>query len=183
MRRRAAWGVAPLAGVLVAVLAAGCSRREAGVAVEPGATPRPGEPIRIALHFPGADGMLHVEQRQIVPPPGDGPRIAAIVGALLAGPRDEGLIAPFPDGVEVAGAFLDPHGIAYVDLGAKDLPEPPPSGSAAEMARVYSVVNSVLASEERARAVVLLWNGKQRQSFAGHLDTRRPLVANRQLVR
>jgi hypothetical protein len=45
------------------------------------------------------------------------------------------------------------------------------------------MVNTVLANAERARAVVLLWNGTQRPTFAGHVDTIRPLVSNHRLVR
>ena len=40
----------------------------------------------------------------------------------------------------------------------------------------------MLLNVGEARAVVLLWNGRQRKSFAGHLDTARPLVANPDLV-
>ena len=52
-----------------------------------------------------------------------------------------------------------------------------------ELLRVFGMVNTVLANDERARAVVLLWNGSQRQTFAGHVDTSRPLVADHRLVR
>jgi hypothetical protein len=180
-----ALSVSSLAGLALAVaLAAGaCARpgeRETEAAVE---QQRPAERVTVALHFPGEDGLLHVERRELTLAGGDDARLAAVVAAVLAGPATPGLLAPFPPGIEVGGAYLDPHGTAYVDLVAKESPDPPPSGSALEMVRVYSVVNSVLANEESARAVVLLWNGRQRQTFAGHVDTQRPLVANRQLVR
>ena len=181
MTRRATCRAALLLGFLLA----SCRERAAEQAGAP-TPPPPGPPAEraaVALHFPAIDGMLHVERREMELPAGDSPRLSAIVGALLGGSQRQGLLAPFPEGVGVGGVLLDPAGILYVDLVAPELPDPPPSGSALEMMRVYSVVNTALANEERARAVVLLWNGKQRQTFAGHLDTMRPLVANRALVR
>jgi hypothetical protein len=144
---------------------------------------RAAERVAVTLHFPSEDGMLQVERREMALPADPAARLEAIVGALLSGPQQQGLLAPFPPGVESAEILLDPQGVVYVDLLAGELPDPPPSGSALEIVRVYSVVNTVLANEDDARAVVLLWNGRQRQTFAGHLDTARPLVANRRLVR
>jgi hypothetical protein len=170
--------------LVLCVALAGCRDRgeqAAGTVEQP--AERAAETVTVTLQFPGEDGMLHAEQRQLALPAGDGPRLSALVTAVLGGPTQPGLLAPFPPGIEVASAYLDPQGLAYVDLASKELPDPPASGSAVEMVRVYSVVNTVLANEERARGVVLLWNGRQRQTFAGHVDTQRPLRANRQLVR
>ncbi|MEM7357123.1 MAG: hypothetical protein AAF657_40285, partial [Acidobacteriota bacterium] len=59
---------------------------------------------------------------------------------------------------------------------------PPASGSAREMLTIYSLVNSVLLNFEEVERLVLLWNGGQMRTFAGHMDTRRPLVANLDLI-
>ena len=56
---------------------------------------------------------------------------------------------------------------------------PPVSGTRGELLVVYSFVNSILANVSEARGVVLLWNGNQRPTFAGHIDTTRPLPAER----
>lgn len=171
------------AALLAALLLAGCRREEAtGPAAAGGAAARTERAV-VQLHFPAEDGYLRVEKREMqVPAEADG-RIEAIVGALLGGPRERGLLAVFPAGVELGGVYVDPHGTAYVDLAAEGQPAPPPSGSALELVRVYSLVNTVLANEPRARGVVLLWNGTQRQTFAGHVDTLRPLTADHGLVR
>ncbi len=50
------------------------------------------------------------------------------------------------------------------------------------MLTVYSLVNTVLLNTEGAERLVLLWNGQQPMTFAGHLNTARPLKANRDLV-
>ena len=68
------------------------------------------------------------------------------------------------------------------DLRSAERELPPASGSLAERATVYSLVNTLLLNVEGTRAVTLLWNGVQRESFAGHLDTTRPLSADTSLV-
>jgi hypothetical protein len=174
-------------GALLAAAALGlaCHRPGAEGGGGVGAVPTPGrtEKVKVSLLFPGGDGFLHAEERELVLPLEPDGRVQAVVAALLAGPKSDGLVAPLPAAVGVADAFVDTQGVAYVDLGAKDQAEPPPSGSDLELLRVYSLVNTVLANEPRVRGVVLLWNGDQRPTFAGHVDTGSPLLANRRLVR
>jgi hypothetical protein len=43
-------------------------------------------------------------------------------------------------------------------------------------------VNSLALNVPQVVRVVLLWNGTQRVTFSGHLDTSRPLVADRTLL-
>ncbi len=101
---------------------------------------------------------------------------------MLAGPATPGLHAPFPAETKVGGVFISESGIAYIDL-VSTLANPPSSGSRQEMLSVYSLVNSVLANLPQTSAgVVLLWNGQQRPTLAGHLDTGRPLKDNPSVV-
>ena len=179
-------GAAMVATVVVAVAAiAGCKRGGETTATGGGAAvpAGPTEKATVSLLFPGADGFLHAESREVALPLTADGRVATVVAALLAGPRTKGLVAPLPAGVTVADAFVDPQGVAYVDLAAKDQPAPPASGSTLEMLRVYSVVDTVLGNEPRARSVVLLWNGVQRSTFAGHVDTTAPLLEDRTWVK
>jgi hypothetical protein len=167
-----------------AVLLAAC--RGAGEEAEAppaGATPAATERAVLTLHFPAEDGLLHVEKREVSVPPAGDARLEAVVAALLSGPRQRGLAPVFAPEVKVGNAFVDAQGVAYVDLVHEGQEAPPASGSMLELLRVFGLVNTVLANEERARAVVLLWNGTQRQTFAGHVDTTRPLVADHRLVR
>ena len=187
-RRRAGASAVGLAaaGVVLGVAAFAWMGCRGGKEALPGATPPPAGPTEkatVSLLFPGPDGFLHAESREVeLPLTADG-RVAAVVAALLAGPRTPGLVAPLPAGVTVADAFLDAQGVAYVDLAAKDQPSPPASGSDLELLRIYSFVDTVLANEPRARSVVLLWNGAQRITFAGHIDTSAPLLEDRKWVR
>ncbi len=85
-------------------------------------------------------------------------------------------------------------GVAYVDLtmtavsdGTGDragagrsalVLERPAMGLTEELLAVYSVVNSLTANSLGIDRVVLMWNGEQRPTFAGHVDTTRPLMAD-----
>jgi hypothetical protein len=180
---RCALAAAMLAAAGVMASVTGCRRGEQAAPGTAASPAGPTEKATVSLLFPGADGFLHAESREVTLPLTADGRVAAVVAALLAGPRGKGLVAPLPTGVTVADAFVDPQGIAYVDLAAKDQPAPPSSGSGVELLRVYSVVDTVLANEPRARSVVLLWNGVQRSTFAGHVDTTAPLLEDRTWVK
>jgi Sporulation and spore germination len=116
---------------------------------------------------------LRTEHRelQVTSVPKD--RIRRITETLLT-PRPDGARL-FPEGVALAGVQLSKDGTAYVNLVWEGHEDPPPSGSTEELQRVYSLVNSITTNVPEARQVVLLWNGYQRPTFSGHLDTSRPL--------
>jgi hypothetical protein len=77
---------------------------------------------------------------------------------------------------------LAPDGVAYVDLRWSDHPDPPAAGSSEEIQRVYCLVNTIAFNVPEANRVAILWNGVQRLTFSGHLDTSRPLLPDRTLL-
>jgi hypothetical protein len=133
------------------------------------------------LYFP-ADTGLRVERRNLVGSDSPKDRIKKIVQALLAGPSGAGLARPLPQGVEVGAVELTPEGTAYLDLRWAQHDDPPPAGSDAEMQAIYSLVDSIALNVPEAQRVALLWNGTQRVTFSGHLDTSRPFLPDRSLV-
>ncbi|HYH44876.1 MAG TPA: GerMN domain-containing protein [Thermoanaerobaculia bacterium] len=137
--------------------------------------------IPVDLYFPAGDG-LRGERREIQASRAPKDRIRGVVLALLAGPQSAGLARPLPQGVELGGVGLTADGTAYVDLRWADHDEPPSGGSTAETQMVYSVVNSVTQNVPQATRVTLLWNGTQRLTFSGHLDTSRPLLPDPALI-
>ncbi len=134
------------------------------------------------IYFPGGDGRLYGEARDLATEEEPQARLRALVEAVLAGPKDPALSAPLPHGVEVDTVMLAPNGIAYVALRSADQPAPPATGSLQEMGVVYSLVDSVALNLEGVQRVALLWNGNQLESFAGHLDTSRPLAPDKSLL-
>ncbi len=183
--RRAALAAAARVLLVGTVLVTGCSQpaedREASAAGDQTPTVEPnGDEARLTLYFPGGGGWLVAEER-LVPVVDRGVDLEAIAAEVLAGPTTEGLYAPFPDETRVGSVFVSSDGVAYVDL-VSNRARPPSSGSRQEMLSVYSLVNSVLTNLPDLTGVVLLWNGQQRATFAGHLDTGRPLRENRTLI-
>jgi hypothetical protein len=176
MNRRAA---AFILGLALALLAGGAlwwwlqGLGSGGVEGGPaGSTAKP-SPVPFELWVPDAMG-LRVERRELEVTSAPKDRIRRISEALLA-PQPDG-VRLFPEGVALAGVQLSHEGTAYVNLVWEGHEDPPPSGSTEEMQRVYSLVNSIVTNVPEARRVALLWNGLQRPTFAGHLDTSRPLT-------
>jgi len=135
----------------------------------------------VTLWLPTVGGRLAPLTTSIPDSPEPRTRLANLVAALLAA-RPEGELAPvFDSPVEAAAVVAGADGTLYVDLRAADGGPPPGAGSTLEMQRIYSIVHTVLRNELRIERVVLLWNGRQRESLAGHVDTGRPLYLRPEL--
>ncbi len=155
----------------------------------------PGEAFLAILCFPSVDGLLRCDEWPIRAEDSTEETAAVIVEALIAGPGPiEELLPALPAGVRLlAVELLD--GVAYVDLTTVEVDsgtgevaatgsrspvvlERPAMGLTEELLAVYSLVNSLTANNLGVDRVVLMWNGEQRSTFAGHVDTTRPLVAD-----
>ena len=138
--------------------------------------------LTVDLYFPGLGGRLRTERRELPANAETEKRIEAVIETLLAGPGDPGMRPPLADGVGLRKVYLAEDGLVFVDFQSPDGSPPPASGSQVEMLTVYSLVNTVLLNFEELERVVLLWNGRQLRTFAGHVDTARPLAADTGLV-
>jgi hypothetical protein len=138
---------------------------------------------RVILYFPGSDGRLHPELRALDTNADATELVRRIVTSLIGGPDGEGLFAPLPPSTEIRSVVLGADGTLYLDLSSSEHALPPVAGSQREIVAAYSFVNSICGNVPRIRGVVLLWNSEQRATFAGNLDTTRPLTPNRRLVR
>lgn len=134
------------------------------------------EPVLVDLYFPGEDGRLSRESREIAYSADPSTFAARIVESLLQGPGSEPPYRPFPPDVTVGDVHIDADGIVWVDLRSQAHPSPPVAGTTAEMLALYSLVNSVVGNVAGTRSLVLLWNGRQPRTFGGHIDTSHPLV-------
>lgn len=184
-RRFALWLVGASLSILVGLAFVWWSRADRGKA-EHDATAADAEPAKTVLegailYFPSALGTLVAEERPL-PRANPDERLHLLVEALLAGPRRPGLAAPFPETVRLGGAHVGSDAVAYVDLHAADGGAPPPAGSLQERLMVYSVVDTVALGLDTVDQVVLLWNGTQRGSLSGHLDTSVPLDPDLSLI-
>jgi hypothetical protein len=182
-RRRAPLLTAALTTVALAGLGAfsACTGPAPESALEPGGeeTGSAAGP-QATLYFPAASGMLEVEMR---PTPSDLPspdKKLWLAEQLVAGPTSEGLRSALPAETRVASVFAAPDGTVFVDF---IIPETVGMGSTQELLTVFSVVNTLLLDDDAAQRVVLLINGRQRETLAGHLDTSIPLAERPDLVR
>lgn len=139
-------------------------------------------PWEVTLYFPSTAGLLAPETRELEAAATPSESVARVVRALLAGPTAAGLVPVFPPEVSLARALLMPDGTAYIDLRGEEGAEPPAAGSEMEMLSIFALVDTVVWGVPEAERVVLLWNGEQRQSLSGHVNTGSPLVANRRLL-
>jgi Sporulation and spore germination len=149
---------------------------------EPVVAPRVEVPMdRANLFFPGSGGKL-VSVAADVPQGPPELRITRLVEALIRGPGSEsGLFEVLPATTTVGGVLLLDN-VAYVDLRSPDGSPTPAVGSADERLILYSLIDTIVLGGAGADRVVLLWNGAQRETFAGHFDTTRPLGADTELI-
>lgn len=135
----------------------------------------------VELFFPTAGTRLRSETRSITVRERPEADVRAIVELLLLGPDGTDLFRPLPEGIELVAVYLK-DGVAYLDLHRPETVPPLAIGSNQERQAVFSLVNSVVTNVPDIGSVVLLWEGRQWSTFAGHLDTSQPLAANMQLV-
>jgi hypothetical protein len=203
-RRAAGWVLAIALLLILATLgwwwragrAGGRAGRRDAAAGEAGAAAS--ERLAFDLYFPASGGGLHAERRELQVSQAPKDRIRKVLEAVLAGPAAaaaapaapaapaetsaSGLVRPFPPEVKLGGVELSADGTAFIDLRWPNHDDPPESGSTEEIQRVYSLVDSVALNVPQVTRVVLLWNGTQRITFSGHLDTSRPLLPDRTLL-
>lgn len=126
------------------------------------------------------DTRLHSEEREIWADASELFQVRQTLKELLNGSQEGGL-SPFPHGTELREIYITEQGIAYVDF-SRELGSEHPSGSAAEIATVFSIVNSLTYNFESIKRVFILVNGSERETLAGHIDLRRPFLPRFDLI-
>ncbi len=140
--------------------------------VSPPQSSEPLLPRQVMLYFPsGSDDLLHPEAREIMASTPE-KEAQEIIDELIAGSR-LGYLSPFPPEVKLRQVFLSGDGTAYIDF-SRDLVERHPSGSAAEMTTIYSVVNSLTSNVKAIKRVFFLVEGTERETLSGHINLNQP---------
>jgi spore germination protein GerM len=130
--------------------------------------------VLVTLFFASHDGDALVrEGREIDASAELDESVQAVLEELISGPvGDYAPVLPYNTqirGVQVQGD------LALVDFG-KELVAAMPAGSSAEMAAVYSVVDSIAANFPQIKKVQITIDGEHVSTLKGHLDLRGPLV-------
>ncbi|MDI9569731.1 MAG: GerMN domain-containing protein [Pseudomonadota bacterium] len=138
------------------------------------------EKTAVTVYFSDDNERFLAPEKRYVPKetiPTDAAR--EVVKTLLDGSRT-GLVNTFPEKVEVMSVRID-GGIASVSFN-RNLVKNHPGGSAAEMATIYSLTNSLTENIPEIKKVKILVAGKEIDSIKGHIDTRQAFAPNRELI-
>ena len=195
MNRRIASALVAAAVVLIAAILVRLGRSdretptgETAATVAPTVEPVPepnDEPIETAeavLYFPGEENKLYPELRQVAVSDDPTELAATLVRELIVGPTNELLTVALAPEITVTGVYITAEGVAFVDLRAPGQPTPPVTGSTQETLTLYSLVQTLVENIPSAEAVVVLWNGRQPETFGGHIDTTHPLIPDPSLL-
>ena len=141
-----------------------------------------GRTIRATLFYANeaGDGLVGVERE--VPQADDPAEQARNILDRQFEPAPSPLIQVVPEATRVRTVFLIAGGTAYVDLTG-EVASTHPGGSLDELLTVYAIVDAITVNLPAVTSVQILIDGKEVDTLAGHVDLRRPLPANRSLIR
>jgi spore germination protein GerM len=141
----------------------------------------PGRRIKARLFYVTGDGTrLSSTERDVAYGDGTVEQAKEIINAQIA-PTEEPLVSAVPPGTKLRALFVTPQGEAYVDLSG-EVSRAHPGGSLNELLTIYTIVDALTANLPAVSAVQLLVDGKEADTLAGHIDLRRPLMKNLDLV-
>jgi len=136
----------------------------------------------VVLVFPEWDASGFVtEERQIPSRDRPGEDLLDLLSILCEGPRISGAVSAMPAGTRALAAFFDPKDQSVVLDFSRELVTEHPGGSAAEVATLTSILRTVALNFPGTRRCVILVEGAQVETLAGHLDMIRPFDPRRWL--
>ncbi len=142
----------------------------------------PEKPVKtVSLFFlREEDGLFVPEEREIAADASLVREAKEVITELIKGPRGD-LVSPLPPETKLGQLFITRDGTAYVDV-SKDLVDYHPSGTAAEMSTVYTIVNSLTYNFKAIKKVFILIEGEERETLGGHISLDRPFLPDYSLV-
>ena len=137
----------------------------------------------VTLYFSDANERFLVPEKRLIPKEKEPEEQAKeIVLALIAGPGPKtGLVNTFPLKAEIEGVKREGEDTLSVNF-RESLVANHPGGSAAEMATVYSLTNTLITNLPAIKSVRILIGGKEKESLKGHIGLRNPFMMNRELI-
>lgn len=144
--------------------------------------PPPPEMKTVKLYFsePKSEYLVY-EERKIVASPEIIEEAKSILEELIKGPHDSSLSATLPPETEVRAAYIRDNYL-YIDFSSS-LRDKHPGGSTGELLTVYSIVNTLLDNFPSHSYVQILIEGMPEETLAGHIDIRKPLGKNFDMVK
>ena len=124
--------------------------------------------------------FLMPEKRYVIKENDAAAQAREIVKALLEGSK-AGLVNTFPAGVVLIDVKVGDTGIAFVNF-SKNLIKKYQGGSTAEMATIYSLINSITQNIPSIKKVKILVEGKELSSIKGHISTQKAFSPDLELL-
>jgi len=139
------------------------------------------EKVEATLYFSDAnERYLLPEKRFLAKEKSPENQAVEIVHALIKGSAS-GLTNTFPAKAELLDIKREGKDTLVVNF-RESLVKNHPGGSAAEMATVYSLTNTLTANLPDIKNVKILIEGKSRESLKGHIGLDKPFRANKELI-
>ena len=139
------------------------------------------EKQEVTLFFSDANERFLVPEKRFIPKEKE-PEAQAreMIQALIAGSKT-GLVNTFPEKAELQDVKREGEDILSVNF-RESLVANHPGGSAAEMATVYSLTNTLTTNLPAIKRIRILIGGKERESLKGHIGLHNPFMMNRELI-
>jgi spore germination protein GerM len=139
------------------------------------------EKLEVTLFFSDANERFLIPEKRFIPREKEPEEQAQeIVKALLTGSKT-GLVGTFPEKAELQGVKMEGGDTLLVNF-RESLAENHPGGSAAEMATIYSLTNTLTVNIPVIKKVKILIEGKERESLKGHIGLKNPFTVNKELI-
>ena len=157
-------------------------------------TPIPARNVTLFFESREGDGTLHPEARDVPAATDDVAFLRSVAAGVVEGPRSADLVAPFPEGWTLRGAYLLREGVAVLDLAppraapaseaagaAPAAPAAPAwvkwqAGSHEEDTAVQALAVTVAKNMTGVTRIVFLVAGEPADTLAGHVDLTHPVA-------
>ena len=163
---------------------AGRPKRDNVVVVQPNAqTAAPAGTLvqrDVTLYFASDDGENLVAETRQIACSDELSCVEAVVAALISG-STQGAGPVLPAQTKITGVEVD-NGTAVLDF-SPEIASGHPGGSQPELLTVYALADSLAVNFPHIRQAALRINGTEVETLKGHVDLRRPLLADFSLVR
>jgi flagellar basal body-associated protein FliL len=135
----------------------------------------------VTLFFSDTNERFLVPEKRFIPKESEPEEQAKeMIKALIAGSKT-GLVNTFPEKAELQGVTREGDDALSVNF-RESLVTNHPGGSAAEMATVYSLTNTLTTNLPTIKRIRILINGRGRESLKGHIGLQNPFMMNRELI-
>ena len=137
--------------------------------------------INVKLFFTNSDSeVLIPEERSIIYDDELISQAKEVLRELIQGPQEK-LVSTIPKDTQLRDLFISKEGVAYADFSG-ELATAHPGGTTAEIATIYSIVDTLTLNFPQIKKVQILVDDQSVETLKGHVDLSHPLTQDLSLV-